>query len=261
MRLALPSFRLPPLRYLFGGIALYLVFLLATAPASLLNWVLPQLPRSPLALGLADGTLWSGEAGRSNVTLPNGLALSFDRVKWRFAPLALLRAEIALHLNLTGAGLQAQGVVGRSLLSSTLQLRDCRASAPASFATQFMPALEIWKPSGSIELETEGFRLLDKGAEGKATVRWKDAAVTLSPVKPLGSYVVNLEGNANGVQYQVSTTSGSLQVEGRGTWSPEQAPKFLGTARAQKGQEAQLVDLLRLMGRDEGNGVFRMSAQ
>jgi hypothetical protein len=264
MKLALPvpRLRLPPLRFVLGGIALYLLFLFALAPAYLLNWVIKRAaPAAPISAVDLQGSLWSGEARQVSVSLPNGAALAFERVQWRLSPLALLKAQAAARVQLIGSGLQGAGVVGRSLFSGALALSDFKGNAPASFLTQFAPALSIWKPSGTIELETDSFSLKDAKGEGKALVRWKDAAVTLSPVVPLGTYQVTVDGTAAGMQYEVKTLSGKLQVEGKGNWAPDQPPKFLGTARASPGSEAQLGDLLRLMGREESGGVFRLSAQ
>jgi len=260
VKLALPSVRLPPLRYFLGGIVLYLTFLAATAPAFILNWALARFSANPISIIDIQGTLWSGEAIQASLALPTGQAFAFERIRWRFAPLRLLRGELGARIEARGAGLQVDGTVGRSLFGKTIHLTNFNGSVPASTLTQAVPALEIWKPTGIVELETQDFVLREAKSDGKAVLRWKDAAVTLSPVKPVGSYQLAAQGASDGLQYQVSTVSGPLMIDGKGIWAPDKPPVFNGTARAQQGYEGQMVDLLRLLGRDEGNGVFRIGS-
>lgn len=261
MRLALNFRLLPPVRYVLGGILLYFIFLLATAPAFLLNWLLSKLPESPALLGSTAGTLWSGEARGVSVRLSNAPALSLDRVEWRLAPLGLLRGELAVHVQVQGNGIGGNGVIARSLFSKTLHLSDFSATVPGAMLGRVVPVLQIWQPSGVIQFDTEDLTLREASGKGNALLRWNNVGVSLSPVKPLGAYEVAVEGSNSGFQYQVKTTSGPLLIEGKGVWAADKPPIFNGTARAQAGSEGQLRDLLAVLGRDEGNGIYRLSSQ
>jgi type II secretion system (T2SS) protein N len=57
----------------------------------------------------------------------------------------------------------------------------------------------------------------------------------------------------------VSTLSGPLRVQGNGTWSKQTGLIFNGSAQADPPFQAQLRDLLLLLGRDQGNGVYSVT--
>lgn len=257
--LPFPSFRLPPFKYLLGGVLLYLAFLLITAPSYILQWAITKYGQNMLSVGALKGGLWRGEATGLQVNLPNGMRFAFDRAQWRFAPLALLRGQTAVKVTVEGSGMKADGQIGRSWFGPSVHLSDFQATLPGEMLTQVVPMLSIWKPGGNLELKTEDFSLRENQAEGRARLTWKDAHVSLTPLRPLGTYQIALEGVATGVQYQVSTLSGALQVEGKGAWAPNQPPKFLGSAKAVTGKEGELASVLNLMGRNDGTGVYRIS--
>ena len=72
MKLALPAVRFPMLRYLFGAIALYFLFLIVTAPAWLVVWALPKMAPFPITVQENRGSLWRGTFEGVNAALPTG---------------------------------------------------------------------------------------------------------------------------------------------------------------------------------------------
>jgi general secretion pathway protein N len=256
MRLALRAVPLPPLRFVLGAIALYAVFLLVMAPAWIVADIVPKFSKLPLSVESARGTLWRGEFSGANVSLPSGKILQFEQLKWRFAPLALLRGELAVHTEFKGSIGQGAGMLGRGLLGG-LRLSDYKASLSANLIPVFVPALEIWKPGGVVELATTDFTYAGAESRGKAELVWRQASITLSPINPIGEYKLAVDAVRN-VQYQLSSAKGPLLLEGQGAWQGNQEPTFNGTARAEQRFQGQLLDLLRLLGKEESGGVFRM---
>ena len=260
MRLALPAVRFPSFRYLLGGIGLYLLFLIVTAPAWLVVWALPKFAPFPIIIQDSRGSLWRGEFSGVSATLPTGQNIQFDRMQWRLQPWRLLRAELAAALEFNGPQLQGKGIIGKGIIGG-LKLRDVNASASASLLPMAMPALEIWKPSGMLDVITADFTYAGAASAGKANITWRQAALALSAVKPLGEYSLAVDANDAGLNYQLATVSGALQLEGKGRWAANGAPTFLGSARAQPNYAAQLADLLRLLGTPDSGGVVPLRYQ
>ncbi len=256
----MPAVRFPSFRYLFGAIGLYVLFLVVTAPAWLAVWALPKFGPFPIRVEDSRGSLWRGEFSGVSATLPTGQKVEFDRVQWRSQPWRLLRAELAAAVEFSGSQLQGKGVIGKGIIGG-VKLREVKASAPASLLPIAMPALEIWKPSGTLDVTTADFNYAGTGSAGKANITWKQAALALSPVKPLGEYSLAVDANDSGLNYQLTTISGALQLEGKGRWAANSAPTFLGSARAQPNYAVQLADLLRLLGTPDSTGVVPLRYQ
>ena len=258
MRLALPAVRLPSLRYLLGAICLYFLFLLITAPAWIIVWALPKLTGMPITIQDSRGSLWRGEFSGVSVTLPTGQTIQLDRIQWQLKPLNLLRAEAAAQVEVSGSLLQGRGVVAKSVLGG-IKLRDFSATAPASVLSIAVPALDIWKPGGTLDFKTADFNYAGVNSVGKASAVWQKASLALSAVKPLGEYNFAVDANNGALDYQLTTVSGALQLEGKGRWAEKNPPSFLGSARAQANYASQLADLLRLFGPVDASGVVRLS--
>ncbi len=257
----MPAVRFPSFRYFFGAIGLYLLFLIVTAPAWLVVWALPKFAPFPIVIQDSRGSLWRGEFSGVNATLPaTGQSLQFDRIQWRLQPWRLLRTELAAALEFNGPQLQGKAVVGKSVFGG-VKLHDVTVSAPAGLLLMAMPALEIWKPSGTLDVSTPEFTYAGPASYGKANVVWKQAALALSPVKPLGEYTLAIDAKDGGLNYQLATVSGALQLEGKGRWAANSAPTFLGSARAQPNYAAQLADLLRLLGTPDSSGAVPLRYQ
>ena len=260
MRIARPAlgFRLPSLRYLLATICLYFLFLLVTAPAWIIPWALPKLTNVPIVIQDSRGSLWRGEFSGVSVPLPTGPTLQLDRVQWQLKPLNLIRAELAAQVEVSGTMVQAQGSVAKGVLGG-IKLRDFSATAPASVLSIAMPALDIWKPGGTINLKTADFSYAGINSTGKAGAVWQNASLALSAVKPLGEYNFAVDAKDGALDYQLNTVSGALQLEGKGRWAEKNPPSFLGSARAQANYAAQLADLLRLFGPVDNSGVVQLS--
>ena len=66
----------------------------------------------------------------------------------------------------------------------------------------------------------------------------------------MGSYQLQVNGG-DAVSLQLSTLEGALQLSGRGQWVGSRL-RFNGEATAAPGMEAQLANLLNIIGRRQG---------
>lgn len=244
------AFRLRPLHYGLAALV-YLVLLLAWAPASLLAWALPRLTHEAVWLDRPDGSVWSGRAAGLAVRLGTGPAVQLGSVNWQLRPQDVLSGHLGYQVTVAGTDVRATGRLLTGL--EGMELRATRAELPAGWLGQVSPDLDLWQPGGKLVLETASLVFGRDGTAGRATLRWLGA--TSARVRgPLGSYRAELEGGGRGVGIKLSTESGALQLQGSGLWSPGKGMTFFGQARPAPGSQTELEGLLSLFGPAQPNG-------
>jgi general secretion pathway protein N len=194
-----------------GGVGLLIVFvvlLVASAPARLLSLVLPG---QQVVMAGFEGTLWSGSASRCMLLLPPGY-LHLGGVSWSLSPLSLITLSPALTVQSQWG---AQRVEGEIVLRSTsaMDVRNFEADIGADLIQKFAP-LAV---DGRVSVLLQQFSVRDGlpySADGQ--LAWKNAEF-LGPTGrvSLGSYAANFTQDAGGVlSGEVVTLQGPLTVEG-----------------------------------------------
>lgn len=235
------------------GIAAYGVFLAASLPA---RFAVARAALPPgLSLRNVDGTVWSGRANASWSS--GGATLVLDTVQWHWRPLALMSARVAYDIEARGHGIEAHGRVARGISSASVEDLELHADAPA-LATA-IPLASAWQPAGRVELAAPSLAWDGHELAGRAQARWSDAALAISPVRPLGTYVLRLEGAGGPARITLATTAGALRLSGDGTLEGLQRIAFTGEARAEGAQAAALTPVLDLFGprRADGSRALR----
>lgn len=203
-------------------------------------------PRGSVWAGSARLLLTGGAGSRDRLALPG-------RVQWRLRPgwggaHALLEAPCctpqALALTLT------PGWRG-----TTLAVADARSSWPATLLAGLGAPFNSLQPEGRLEIATRALTLRWLAGRltmaGQAELTAHDVSSRLTTLKPMGSYRFTLNGG-DAVTAQLDTLDGSaLQLRGQGQWSGGRL-RFSGVAEAAPGLEAQLANLLTLIGRRDG---------
>jgi general secretion pathway protein N len=244
-------FRLRWPHYLLAALV-YLVLLLAWAPASLLAWALPRFTQQAVWLEHAEGSVWHGQATGLTVQTGSAPALQLGRVNWQMRPLDLFVGKLGYRLKLEGAGIDAAGVL--RVGSQDMELQTVRVELPAAWLAQWSPDLGLWQPGGRLVFETSHLAINpQQSVKGQATLRWLDA-VSGRVRPPLGSYRANIEGAGNALELKLATESGPLFLQGMGTWSRQRGLAFNGTARAAPERRAELDGLLSLIGPAQADG-------
>jgi hypothetical protein len=184
-----------------------------------------------------------------SAAVPN---LQLGRISWQLRPLDLFSGRLGYQLQLTGAGMDAQGALRAGAKGG--ELLNIQAELPAQMLGQISPDLAVWQPGGRLAFETSHLAISRTGQiDGQATLRWLDAVS--GRVRPqLGSYRAELEGVENGLKFKLSTESGSLSLQGLGNWDRQRGVIFNGTARAAAASRSELEGLLSLMGPAQPNG-------
>lgn len=227
------------------GIAAYAAFLVATIPASLVAARVAAASGGAVEITDPQGTLWSGSA-RAAFLAPAG-HVALDRVAWRIAPARLAAGNLAFNVTAEARGLDAKLTIGRGF--SSWVLGSVEARIDASLAAMFAPLFAAAHPGGTFIVASPGLQLSDDGtARGKADVAWNDAALSLSDVKPLGTYSLVATADGGPTAFTVATRNGPLQLSGHGTFAPPSRVAFTGEARGEGDQARELESLLDLMG-------------
>jgi len=232
-------------RYAIFIAALYIVMLSVTAPATLLARMLPA--QSGIQLGYLSGTLWQGTVDKASFLSALGQVQVRD-ISWELQWSYLLRGELALKLE--SAEAVGNLIVARSWRS--LRIAQADLALPAAELAQILPALIHWEPEGEVQLQTRGF-VLQRSSE--AVLIWRNAALNLSPLQPLGDYRLNIRNTTGQMELQLDTQQGDLKLAGVGSYTAQAGLQFQGTAQTDAAHAVDLKKLLETIGQNRGDGV------
>ena len=231
------------------------------APARWLTDRVTQATAGQVQLVNARGTVWNGSAdlvlsagadSRDRAGLPGGL-------QWRLRP-GLAGAWPALRLGLSlpcCASTALQLATHPSASGWRVAAAAWDVAWPAALLAGLGTPWNTLQLEGRLRLQTDALeaRWQDGGwaLDGQASLQATDIASRLATVRPLGSYQATLEAT-DGLppRIGVRTESGALQIQGQGSWRGGRL-RFAGEARAAPAHEADLANLLNLMGRRRGD--------
>ena len=236
-------------RYTILLAVLYIAMLGATAPASLLTRMLPA--QSGVQLGTLSGTLWQGAIDKASFPSSLGLVQVHD-ISWDLQWSYLLRGELAFKL-------ESAAAVGHLILARNwraLRIAHADLALPATELAQMLPSLMPWEPEGEVQFQTRDFAL---HTAGEALFTWRNSALNLSPLQPLGDYRLNIRATAEKLELRLDTLQGSLRLAGLGSYSAPSGLLFQGTAQTDAPHAADLKKLLDTLGQNRGDGVHVFS--
>ena len=240
------------LAWLGLGFFCIVLSLLAFVPADCLAVLLERQTEGRLTLGDAQGSLWSGSAFIGAVAGGSGGAivpLLPGRFVWHLSP-AVLLGQVEMTLENTES-LQHPIYVSGSW--NQIQVSASAITVPTERLAGMGAPLNTLRPSGQMILSwnildvalSDGNTSVDMN--GSLTLTMQGMASALSPVKPLGSYLMTFDCRGTEFQLKLYTTLGPLLLQGRGTVVRGHL-QFSGQASAENGQEEKLANLLNLLG-------------
>lgn len=215
---------------------------IAVLPA---RWLQAWLPAdAPVTLADAGGTIWNGSAWIA-LGPPGARRMLPQAVHWQWH-------WSSLTLELSHPWLQ--GPLRASLDGGGVSLSAQSLRLPATVLPALGAPWNTLAPEGTVEVRWQVLRLGAALPDAPlAELRWRDAATALSPLAPIGTYVLRLRGNGRaGATLALSTESGPLAVTGQGSLTAR-GVRFQGqasfAASASPADRAALDGLMSTLGR------------
>jgi general secretion pathway protein N len=234
------------------GLAAYALFLALGVPATVVGPRLEAASGGRLRVVSTSGTITAGRA-TLEVRTPALGTWRVDALRWAWRPARLFAGELAFDLEADLAGLRLAGRGARSL--GEWQLRDLRGRGEAEGLGTLVPLAASWQPAGAVALEATSLAFDGKEVRGSATLDWRDASLSLSAARPLGSWRATLAGDGGPARVTLATVKGPLRLSGKGTIAPSGRLAFMGEARPEAGREAELEPVLSLIGPRRADGA------
>lgn len=202
----------------------------------------------------SQGTLWQGSAqlGLGGGPGSSDAARLPGRVHWDLA-LGLGRLQLALRADCCTAEAH-RFTLTPGLGHWTLHMAAGESTWPAALLGGLGTPWNTVQLQGPVLLKTSGVSLLSAldrvKLEGALSLELPAVSSRLSTLRPLGSYRLLLQGGEQ-PSLDLRTLDGKLQLQGTGRWTARQL-RFVGEARADAAFEAELSNLLNIMGRRDG---------
>lgn len=235
--------------WLSSGLICIFLTVLAFAPASWLNMVVETQTGGRLALGDVQGSLWNGSAFIGVAAHQNGdlTPLLPGRFTWHLSPILLL-GQVELNLENAASLQRPLQLTGNW---HHLQINPGGIILPSERLSGLGAPLNTLHPTGQITLSWDALSLDMQDAntdiEGTMKLNMQEIASALSPVKPLGSYLMTFVWHGQVADIDLMTRQGPLMLSGKGALVQGHL-QFSGSAQAQEGQEDKLANLLNLLG-------------
>ena len=171
------------------GLIAYLLALLVTAPATLIDAQLDRASNGGLRLALARGTLWSG-TGQLELLDANRRSGLAKEIAWRLRPAHLLRGSLRFDITLDSA----PRAFSMTLTPSRLEVTEADINLPAAALGLGVPKLSALGLTGNLLLHLARLSIGSASIQGSATLQWQGAGSTYAPIAPLGDYELRIEG-------------------------------------------------------------------
>lgn len=241
-----------------AGAAGALASALAFAPASWADLALREATLGRVRLADAGGTVWRGsgrlvlvDVGAGDAaagTVATGLAVP-GRIEWtlRALPLVLGLVDAAISLDPARPPLRISGN------PTELRVGAGTLDLPSAQLARLGSPWNTIKPSAALSMRWDALTIRQGVLDGRASIELRDTSSAMTPVRPLGTYRIDVTGTGREVALSLATLSGPLNLQGRGSWDRRAGIRFTAEARADGPERLALQSLLALIGRREGD--------
>ncbi len=221
-----------------AGLMCYVIFLVATIPATFINTLLAHYLDQNIQIANAQGTLWHG----------SGSLDGMEEINWKIKTPELLLG----HLHALVVSNDAAHPMDVFISPARIELKHITLTLPATLLSDFGRPLKLMAPGGRLRLSIEDFSVSDTFL-GNVDLNWQNASSALSRVSPIGTYHFHITGLGHHLNIHLDTQDGPLFLAGKGNWSLQGGMYFTGTARS---ENEQLLALLNLVGKPAENGTY-----
>lgn len=245
-----------------AGAAGALASALAFAPASWADLALREATLGRARLADAVGTVWRGSgrlvladtdagaaaAGMVAGTVATGLAVP-GRIEWtlRALPLVLGLVDATISLGPATAPVRISGN------PTELRVGAGSVDLPSAQLARLGSPWNTIRPSAALSMRWDALTIRQGVLDGRASIELRDTSSAMTPVRPLGTYRIDVTGTGREVALSLATLSGPLNLQGRGSWDRRAGIRFTAEARVDGPEQLALQSLLVLIGRREGD--------
>ncbi len=246
-------------KYIGLGLLLYLVFLVVQFPANqAYSLVKPMLDQQKVLLQVYEpqGTIWNGRASR---VVYQGR--SFNRVKWQFLPVELLKGKLAIFVAYKNRDGFARAMISRSLFGD-LQLSNIQASLSAQevLALAKIPAVKL---AGQFDLNLRNLVLQEKRVtEINGRLLWTGAESQFPQKLKMGDLYADMTTGDDGVIHvKLGDGGGPLELSGKLDVGPDGKYDLALEMASRQGRNSVLGRSLGFIGRynNKGKAEFKRS--
>jgi len=228
----------------------YLLTLLVTAPASLLDIGLQYASGGRLLLANADGTVWAGSATPALRT-QDGHLVALPGLHWKIAIPSVFTGKILVQLQWNDQPTATEAFIS----VNQIELRHAQFGLPAGLLGETSAMLKPIQLHGQLQIQGDNLVFSSRGMVGSAVVDWRQASSALTGADALGDYRLTLDGAGDRIHIRLATSSGRLLLEGEGNWLAGRSVEFNGKAQASPGNYDNLTELLHHLGPEVAPGV------
>lgn len=240
-------------RLILLGVAVYLVFLVVSLPASFLTrYVLPAMPAARnLQLQGVNGSIWNGQAAEARFNNFN-----LGKLNWEFNAWGLLLGNLDMLLRFRNDTTQGRARINLGL-GGSLSANNVDVQMPAERLAPLMygfPVSLAGEVHGNLkELELEPGETL----QGRGRIVWRAAALRAPQNIELGDIVTTLEPVNRGSKLVIKDqgqgpveTDITITVKGNGEY------KMNGWFKPRDASQQHITEALRLIGRADNAGRY-----
>lgn len=239
------------------ALLVYVLTLIITAPASLLNGLLTHLTHGQVELANVQGTVWQGAANPVWHTR-SGTPVIFNQVHWAWRNPSWLAGQLNFEFRWEDDE-RILPTMTMALNAKQIELRQIAIPLPGQLLAETSDYLKPAQLNGKIYLNSDYLQVNQQGLTGHATADWLNATSVLSPLNTLGNYHLDFASLTSGITILLSTRSGDLILNGEGSFSANGSFNLNGTAQAAKDKEESLRELLNNLAPSTQAGVRNFS--
>lgn len=241
------------------GVAGAVASVLAFAPASFADMALRQATLGRVRLAETDGTIWAGsgrlvltdvETGEAAASGPvtGGLAMP-GRIGWEVRALPLVLGLVDARISLDAR----QAPVRISGNPTDLRVGAGSLDLPSAQLARLGSPWNTIRPSAALSMRWDALSIRQGVLDGRASIELRDTSSAMTPIRPLGTYRIDVTGTGRDVALSLVTLSGPLKLEGKGSWDRRAGVRFTAEASADGPEQFALQSLLALIGRRQGD--------
>ena len=276
--------------------------IVAALPARHADLLLAHVTHDRVRLAQTQGSIWEGSA---RLVLSPGRVTAIDgasaggigadrrvlagvtipgRVFWtlRSLPLLLGRLDLRLRPESMAQPIRMQGDW------QEIRIDSAAIELPAVELGRLGSPWNTVRPAGALRVGWDPLVLRRDGFDGRAWIELHNVSSSMTPVRPLGSYRVDLAGGRGedaagagagtgsmslrngaernraggaGIRLHLTTIEGSLQLQGSGDFDPVRGLRFVAEASAGALEKERLQAFLGLLGEQRGeHTIIRIGA-